>query len=107
LRSSSVRVEGQITGAQVELFMSGHAGSIRGGTATWSDQVDPLSGGFTLVPGQTVQARQSLGGETSPLGPGVSVQKRPPTIGDLALQSHLYQCGRCVWLVAAVPGAKI
>lgn len=105
--SSSVRVEGQITGAQVALFMGGHAGSIGGGTATWSDQVYPLNGGVTLVPGQMVQARQSLGGETSPLGPGVSVQKRPPAIGDLAFQSHLYQCGRCVWLVGAVPGAKV
>ena len=105
--SSSVRVEGQITGAQVELFMSGHAGSIGGGTATWSDQVYPLNGGVTLVPGQMVQARQSLMGEMSPLGPGVSVQKKPPTIGAVAFQSHLYQCGRCAWLVGAVPGAKV
>jgi hypothetical protein len=35
------------------------------------------------------------------------VQKKPPTIGAVAFQSHLYQCGRCVWLVGAVPGAKV
>jgi outer membrane protein assembly factor BamB len=105
--SSSVRVEGQITGAKVELFMTGHAGSIGGGTATWSDQDYPLGAGVTLTPGHTVQAQQSLGGETSPLGPGISVQKKPPTIGAVAFQSHLYQCGRCVWLVGAVPGAKV
>jgi outer membrane protein assembly factor BamB len=105
--SSSVRVEGQITGAHVELFMTGHAGPIGGGNATWSDQDYPLGGGVNLVPGRTVQARQSLGGETSPSGPGVVVQKRPPTIGTLGFQSHLYQCGTCVWVVGAVPGARV
>jgi outer membrane protein assembly factor BamB len=105
--SGSVRVEGQITGASVELFMTGHAATIGGGTAGWSDQDYPLNAGVTLTPGHTVQARQSLDGETSPLGPGISVQKRPPSIGPLAFQSHLYQCGRCAWLVGAVPGAKV
>ena len=109
--SSTVRVQGQFTNATVELFVTGQAASIGGGTATWSDQVFPLHAGVTLPPGQTVWARQTLGGQTSPpLGPavpGVTVQKKPPSIGTVAFKSHLYQCGTCVWLVGAVPGAEV
>jgi outer membrane protein assembly factor BamB len=35
------------------------------------------------------------------------VQKKPAVIGPMAFQSHLYECGRCVWLVGAVPGAQV
>lgn len=105
--SSSVRVEGQITGATVELHLTGHPGSIGGGVATWSDQSFPLNGGVHLTPGATVQALQKQGAEVSPLGPGITVQKKPPVIGPLAIQSHLYVCGQCLWLTGAVPGAKV
>jgi outer membrane protein assembly factor BamB len=105
--SSSVRVEGQITGATVELFITGQAGSIGGGVADWSDQDFSFNANVTLISGHTVQARQKLGPQTSALGPGISVQKKPPTVGTVAFQSHLYQCARCVWLVGAVPGAKV
>jgi outer membrane protein assembly factor BamB len=105
--SSSVRVEGQVTGATVKLQMTGHAGSIGGGVASWSDQTFPLAGGVSLTAGATVQALQTLGAETSPLGPGITVQKKPPIIGPLAFQSHLYVCGQCLWLVGAVPGAQV
>jgi outer membrane protein assembly factor BamB len=105
--SSSVRVEGQLTGATVKLFIQGQAGSIGGGIASWSDQDFPLNANVTLTPGLLVQATQTLGADTSPMGPGISVQKKPPKVGPVAFQSHLYQCGRCVWLVGAVPGAKV
>jgi outer membrane protein assembly factor BamB len=104
--SSSVRVEGQITGSTVEIHVTGTAGSIGGGVATWSDQAFPVAPG-SLTPGHTVQALQKLGPDTSALGPGVSVQKKPPTIGPVVFQSHLYNCGRCAWLIGAVPGAKV
>lgn len=105
--SSSVRVEGQISGSTVAIFMTGHSGSIGGGVASWSDQSFPLNAGVTLTPGQTVFATQTLASQTSPQGPGIIVQKKPSTIGPMAFQSHLYQCGRCVWLVGAVPGAHV
>ena len=79
----------------------------RGGVASWSDQGFPLNAAVVLLPGHTVQAQQISGGQTSPLGPGVTIQKKPPSIGPLAFQSHLYECGRCVWLVGAVPGADV
>jgi len=105
--SSSVRVEGQISGATVKLFVTGQAAAIGGGVATWSDQVFPLNAGVTLANGQSVQATQTWAGQTSPLGPGITVQKKPPSVGAMAFQSHLYHCGTCVWLVGAVPGADV
>lgn len=105
--SSSVEVEGQVTGATVELYMTGYAGSIGGGVAAWSDQTFPLNGGVHLTAGATVQALQRQGANASGLGPGIVVQKKPPVIGPLAFQSHLYVCGTCLWLTGAVPGAKV
>jgi hypothetical protein len=104
--SSSVRVEGQLTGSTVEIHITGTAGSIGGGVATWSDQTFPIAPG-SLTPGHTVRALQKLGPDTSALGPGITVQKKPPKIGPLVFQSHLYDCGRCAWLIGAVPGAKV
>ena len=105
--STSVRVEGQISGATVTLFVTGQAAAIGGGVASWSDQVFPLNAGVTLAHGHSVQATQTLAGQTSPLGPGITVQKKPPSVGAMAFQSHLYHCGTCVWLVGAVPGADV
>jgi outer membrane protein assembly factor BamB len=105
--SSSVRVEGQISGSTVAIFITGHAGSIGGGLASCSDQSFPLNALVTLTPGQSVYAKQTLGPQTSPAGPGITVQKKPPVIGPMAFQSHLYHCARCEWLVGAVPGAQV
>ena len=105
--SSSVRVEGQITGSTVEIHMSGQVGPVGSGVAGWSDQTFPLNPGVQLTPGSTVQALQRQGATLSALGPGITVQKRPAVIGPLAFQSHLYVCGSCLWITGAVPGAKV
>ena len=76
--SSSVRVEGQISGATVAIFMTSHAGSIGGGVSSWSDQSFSVS--VPLVAGQTVFATQIQGAQTSPPGPGSLCRRnRPPS----------------------------
>jgi hypothetical protein len=104
--SSSVRVQGQLIGATVDLFSNGaHVGS---GTATWTDQSFNLSPGKTLAPSANVTATQSMGGVTSPQSPSpVTVQKKPPTIGPVTSRTHIYVCGQCLWLDGMVPGAKV
>jgi hypothetical protein len=104
--SSSVRVQGQLIGATVDLFSNGaHVGT---GTATWTDQSFKLSPGKTLAPGANVTATQSLGGVTSPQSPSpVTVQKKPPTIGPVTAKTHIYVCGQCLWLDGMVPGASV
>ncbi len=104
--SSHVRVQGQLTGATVDLFANGvHVGS---GVATWSDQVFPLNGGVTLAASAGVTATQSLGGQVSAPSPQpVVVQKKPPVIGNVGCQTHIYACGECLWLDGMVPGATV
>jgi len=105
--SSHVRVQGQLTGATVDLFANpgGHVGS---GVATWSDQVFALNGGVVLAAGAKVTAKQTLGADVSPASPQpVVVQKKPPVVGNVGCRTHIYVCGRCLWLDGMVPGAAV
>jgi hypothetical protein len=103
--SSSVRVQGQLAGATVDLFMDGaHVGS---GLASWSDQVFPLNAGVTLKAGHSVTATQTSSGQPSPASAPVIVQNKPPVIGSVACETHIYECGQCLWLDGMVPGATV
>ena len=35
------------------------------------------------------------------------VQKKPPVIGNVGCQTHIYVCGECLWLDGMVPGATV
>jgi hypothetical protein len=104
--SSRVRVQGQLIGANVDIFSNGaHVGT---GTATWTDQSFPLLPGKTLSPGAQVTATQTQAGSTSAPSPSpVIVQKKPPVIGTVTSKTHIYVCGHCLWLDGMVPGAKV
>ena len=102
--STSVRVQGQLTGSSVTVFADGTP--VGSGTATWSDQTFPL--GAALAAGQQITATQTLGLDTSIASPqSVVVQAKPPVIGGVGFRSHLNQCGTCVWLEGLVPGATV
>lgn len=102
--STSVRVQGQLTGSTITVFADG--ASVGSGTAAWSDQTFPL--GAALAAGQQITATQSLGLDTSIASPqSVVVQAKPPVIGGVGFRSHLNQCGTCVWLEGLVPGATV
>jgi len=104
--SSSVRVQGQLIGATINLLANG--APVGGGVANWTDQEFPLTAGTVLASGANVTATQSQGGITSPPSPQpVTVQKKPSTIGHVGLKTHIYVCGRCLWLDGMVPGAKV
>jgi hypothetical protein len=101
--STSVRVQGQLTGSTVTVLADGVP--VGSDTATWSDQTFSVSG---LSPGQQVTATQTIGTDTSIASPEpVGVQARPPVVGGVGFRSHLNQCGECVWLEGLVPGAKV
>ena len=102
--STSVRVQGQLTGSIVTILANGVP--VGSGVATWPDQTFPLSG--VLAAADTVSATQTVGVETSIPSPEVvEVQAKPPVIGGVGFRSHLNQCGTCVWLEGLVPGAKV
>ena len=108
--AGAVWVQGQLTGATVEILVDGVAGPVGGGIAAWSSQVFDLNAGVALAPGARVRARQKLGAEVSSASPdqsSVLVQKRPPAMGGVDWVSHLYRCGRCLQLGGLVPGASV
>jgi hypothetical protein len=104
--SSTVKVQGQLIGATVNVFSNGvHVAT---GTASWTDQTFPLLPGKHLSPGDKVTATQTVSGTTSPLSPSpVQVQKKPPTIGPVSSRTHIYVCGQCLFLDGMVPGARV
>lgn len=102
--SGNVRVQGQLSGSAVTVFADGV--SVGSGTASWPDQIIPLSASLTA--GQQITATQAVGVEISlPSPEPIEVQAKPPVIGTVGFLSHLNQCGECVWLEGLVPGAKV
>ena len=104
--SSGVRVQGQLSGSTVRVFADG--GLVCEALAAAADQVFTLLAGASLPAGARVTASQQLGVEISDESyEPVEVQAKPPTIGHVGFRSHLWACGRCVWLEGLVPGAAV
>lgn len=102
--SSRVRVEGQLTGATVEIYAGGTL--VGAGTATSPGQTFTLSA--SLPAGAAVTATQTIGADTSIASPdAIIVQEKPPEIGPVSFRTPLFVCGQCVWLEGAVPGADV
>lgn len=105
--SSSVEVEGQLTGSTVVIY----AGTtvVAEGVATWSRQSFPLNPGAVLPGGELVSATQDDG--TGPslhsAEPRIYIQSRPTTVGGVSFVSPMYRCGGVVRVAGAVPGAVI
>ena len=105
--SSSVRVQGQLIGATVDLFQDG--ANVGGGAATWGDQVFSLKSGVTLKAGvaHPVTATQAFGGVTSPASAPVVVQTKAAIILPVSCETHIYECGQCLSFDGMVPGAIV
>ncbi|MGD0295671.1 MAG: PQQ-binding-like beta-propeller repeat protein [Bryobacteraceae bacterium] len=103
--NSSVRVQGQLIGAVVDLFLDGV--NVGSGKASWPDQVFPLKTGATLKAGHNVTATQTTTGPASGTSAAVVVQTKPKVIGSVACETHIYECGQCLWLDGMVPGATV
>ena len=104
--SRQVRVQNQLTGSTVRIYADGT--QVGHGTATSADQVFDLDPSASLAPGAKVTATQSVGSDDSLHSPlPVTVQKKPPVIGHVTIVSHLYQCGHCLYINGAVPGATV
>ncbi len=102
--SSRVKVEAQITGATVYVFANG--AQVATGVATSGSQVFNLT--TNLSAGESVVARQEIGAQLSAESPeSMVVQAKPPQVGLVAFRSHLFECGRCIWMHGAVPGATV
>jgi PLAT/LH2 domain len=112
--TTSIRVQGQIVGANVAIFTSTPTKSlVAKGTATSSDQRFPLLSGVQLSFKNHLFAMQDLGGDSSVAPSGdlqMGVQPKPQSAGDVGsvgFNTHLFECGRYVWITGAIPGAQV
>ncbi len=109
--SSSVLVRGQLPGATVTVETGSR--TVAKGIAKSGEQRFPLLGGTTLSRGEFLYAVQHLGGDQSdvPSGnQGMPVAPAPTSSADFGpvnVATHLYACGKFVWIDGAVPGADV
>jgi hypothetical protein len=109
--SRSVRVRGQLPGATVRVETSGPAPRlVAEGVAVSGDQRFPLLPNARLDRTDLVYARQRLGAAHSDVPSGdqaMPVGPAPDAVGPVAVPTHLYECGRYVYVDGATPGAEV
>jgi hypothetical protein len=109
--SASVRVRGQLPGATVTVESATR--TLAKGVATSGDQRFPLEPGMVLSRAESIFARQHIGGDSSDIPSGnqaMPVAAAPASaaeFGNVNVATHLYACGRFVWVDGAVPGADV
>ena len=109
--SGSVRVTGQLAGATVTVRSRQRV--VAKGIATSGDQRFTLLPSVTLRHTEALFAIQEVGGERSDAPTGdlaMAIAPAPVTNADLGVVSvatHLYACGRYVWIDGAIPGATV
>jgi hypothetical protein len=108
--SDRVRLQGQVTGATVEIFASrtNIYDRVFQGTASAPDETFELT--RLLDEGEQVFARQSLPGEISPITPRLEIvqpRPKPSEVGPLMAHTHLFRCGECLMLGNAYQGARV
>ncbi len=104
--STSVRLQGQIPGADV--FVSRNGAPIGRKVANSFDEVFPFEPGTVLDPDDKITARQELGGDASGETPlPTKVQRLVPPHGGHRFISHVYRCGTSLFLGGIVPGAEV
>jgi hypothetical protein len=107
-----IRVYGQQVNAHVSIFTRTPSKRlVAEGQATSSDQRFPLLPGINLKQDMQLYAIQELNGDTSrePTGDLVfGVQAAPRSSpGPVRFRTHIYECGRWVWVLGAIPGATV
>src|SRR5262249_31923903 len=102
--STAVRISGQLHGARVDILVDGVADPVGGGLADWPDQWFALNPGVGLQPGQSVRARQAIGGETSAAWVGVAVSRALSTPGRV-FAAPLVFCSGIAGVPNLAPGA--
>ena len=105
--STEVRLQGLVPGTTVRVTANGR--SVAQGPATSSEQSFTLSS--ALQAGEIVRGKQDFPTEGSdPTPDGVKVLRGATSgaeLGALNAVSHIYQCGRCLWVDGAFPGATV
>lgn len=107
--TASIRVRGQLAGSTITIETGSR--TVAHGIAQSGDDRIPLDSGVTLKPTESLYAIQHVGGDQSdPPSPSqmMSVAAVPGSgFGMVNIATHLYACGRYVWVDGATPGADV
>jgi glycerophosphoryl diester phosphodiesterase len=112
--TTSIRVQGQILGAKVEVQARGaNPRVVADGLASSCDQRFPLRARQQLAAGDILVALQHTAGDQSAMPGGnlgevvQPIPQSPAQIGTVGLKTHLWQCGQYVYVEGAVPAARV
>jgi len=111
--SSSIHVQGQLSGALIKVLSLPGLKKIAEGTAALGDQYVNLLPGVQLSANDLLVAVQEFGGEVSDLPVidlAMGVQQGPQNANDIGVvgfETHLYECGEFVWINGVIPGANV
>jgi hypothetical protein len=104
--SKTVRLNGQLSGADVEILIGGTTLAL--GKADWPDQVFALPAGTTLPVGAVVRARQRLAPDASEVSKvGATVQTVPPNLPPPVVEAPLVGCASLVVANGLSPDAVV
>jgi hypothetical protein len=102
-------VRGQLPDARVTV-VDDQRNVVAVGLAKDTEDLFKLGAGVNLQPGQQLWAEQETVDDKSERSPDAVTVLARPTTADLALLHTpvpLYECGRCIWLGGAFPGATV
>lgn len=107
--STSIRVRGQLAGSTVTIETGSR--TVAKGVANSGDERIPLIPGVTLKATESLYAIQHVGGDQSdPPSPSQMTPVGPVPgsgFGMVNIATHVYACGRYLWVDGATPGAEI
>ena len=107
--SSSIRVRGQLAGSTVTIETGSR--TVAKGIAHSGDERIPLNPGVTLKPTELVYAVQHVGADQSDVPSPSQMTPVGPLpasgFGMVNIATHLYACGRYIWVDGATPGADV
>lgn len=112
--TDSVLVEGCLPGAAITVTALGSSiRTVAKGVANGGSDRVPLLAGEKLFASDRLVVFQTLAGESSIETPGHLAMPVSPapinhdSLAPLAFRSHVFPCGRGLWLCGAVPGAQV
>ena len=107
--SDSIRLTGQVPGGTIFVFRN-DVDQIATHHANSFDEVYAFDPGVVLAAGDRIGVEQEVGGERSfrtPTTTQLKVQRLKPPFSGHRFISHVYRCGKSLFLGGLVPGGEV
>ena len=102
--NKSIQIKDYVFGAIIKVQIDGNPAPNSGQRAEWPGKIDL---GVSLQPDQLITVTQEFQGEISDSSPSVIVNRKPTEVKYLSILSHLYECGRGMYVEGAQSGSEL